>query len=87
MIHSAKTLSIQSIMNWEGGEKMEMALWIITICEIIRILQNSLQLSQLFVSKKMQKEINNEFVKSLNKDNKTFVKELLETIREQEKAE
>lgn len=65
---------------------MTTAIWVIAICEVIRIVQNSLQLIRLYAKNNsledMQKNAYQEFVKSLNKTDKQFVEELLEELKE-----
>ncbi len=70
---------------------MTIALWIIAICSVIRIIQNSIQLSMLIREKEQRKRLNNEFIESLKKDNKAWVEdtlnEYLERVREMERSE
>ena len=64
---------------------MTTALWIIAIVEIIRIIQNSIQLSCLLSERKLRKTLNNEFIDSLRKDNREWAEDLLKDfLREEE---
>ena len=70
---------------------MTIAIWIIAICSVIRIIQNSIQLSMMIGEKEQRKNLNNEFIESLRKDNKAWVEdtlnEYLERVREMERSE
>ena len=66
---------------------MEIAIWIIAICEIIRIMQNSLQLVKLVFNNrndKFMKTATDEFVKSMQKSDREFVAEILKKIEGEE---
>ena len=63
---------------------MTVALWIIAICEIIRIIQNALQLWALHAEKNMRQGAYAEFVRSLRGTDKEFVKSLLKEFEAQE---
>lgn len=65
---------------------MEIAIWIIAICEIIRIIQNSLQLFKVYNNRndKFMKTATDEFVKSMQKSDREFVAEILKKIEEEE---
>lgn len=64
---------------------MTTAIIIIAICEVIRILQNALQLMKLYSRKadKMQEKAYEELIKSLNRTDKDFMLELAEIAREE----
>lgn len=68
---------------------MVIALWIIAICEVVRLIQNQLQLRSLWKSRSDTKNMQDEFIKSLYKSNKEFAKgfeqELRDFIKESEK--
>ena len=64
---------------------MTTALWIIAICEIIRILQNSLQLVSLIKNRGKRDNAYAEFVKSLKQTDKEFVRNLLNEFEREEK--
>ena len=65
---------------------MTTALWIIAVCEVIRMIQNCLQLKKMYAKndnlEDMQRKAYEEFVKSLNKTDKQFVEEMLEGMKE-----
>ena len=63
---------------------MKTALWIIAICEIIRIVQNSLQLMTIFQGAKLRDDAYSEFVKSLKESDKQFVRNLLDEFEKRE---
>lgn len=57
---------------------MKIALWIIAICEVIRALQNMIQLWHVKKSEKMSANAYQEFMKSLNKFVREYVRDMLE---------
>lgn len=59
---------------------MTVAIWIIAVCEIIRITQNSIQLLSLLGDAKDRKWAYQEFVDSLKDTDREFVKKMLEEI-------
>lgn len=63
---------------------MVTALWIIAICEIIRLIQNTIQLTNIINSKALQRNAHEEFIKSLKKTDREFVKDLLKEFEEYE---
>lgn len=67
---------------------MVVAIWIIAIAEVIRLIQNKIQLVQMKIAIKteieLRKNLNKDFVKSLYKHNEEFVKKLLEEFLKQE---
>ena len=63
---------------------MTTALWIIAICSVIRIVQNGIQLSMLIGEREQRKRLNNEFIDSLKKDNREWVKDTLNEFLERE---
>ena len=56
---------------------MKLAVRIIAICEVIRIVQNAIQLSMMIGEKQMRKNLNNEFINSLKKDDREWAEDLL----------
>ena len=66
---------------------MTIALWIIAICEVIRALQNMVQL--VHVKKSEKREINayNEFFKRMKQSDREFVKNMLEEYEKMEAEE
>lgn len=63
---------------------MEIAIWIIAICEIIRAIQNIVPLVLQIKNSKNQQNAYLEFINSLKKTDKEFMVDL---IREYEKQE
>lgn len=54
------------------------ALWIIAVCEVIRAIQNTMQIVMMKHDTGSRDNAYAEFVKSLDKTDKEFVKDLLE---------
>ncbi len=63
---------------------MIIAIWIIAICEVIRALQNMLQIWLIIRDTGQRDNAYKEFVKSLKSNDKEFVKRMLEEFEEQE---
>lgn len=63
---------------------MIIALWIIAICEIIRAIQNLMQLRMLHQDTASRDNAYAEFVKSLKNTDREFVRQLLEEFDRQE---
>ena len=63
---------------------MEKILWIIAICEIIRALQNALQITMLLHDTGARDNAYKEFVKSLKSSDREFVEKMLKEFEEQE---
>ena len=66
---------------------MTIALWIIAVCEVIRVLQNARQLITIRRETGMRENAYAEFVKSLKDTDREFVKKLLKEFEEQEQKE
>ena len=66
---------------------MTIALWIIAICEVIRALQNMVQLVHVKKSEKVSENAYREFIKSLHKTDREFVKDMLEEYEKMEAEE
>ena len=66
---------------------MTIAIWTIAICSIVRIIQNGIQLSMLIGERDLRKQLNNEFIDSLRKDNKEWVEDTLKKFLENEQTE
>ena len=64
---------------------MNIAIWIIAICEIIRMLQNCIQIMQIIKanSNPQFERATDEFIKSLKKTDSEFVEDMLEKLKEQ----
>ena len=65
---------------------MTIALWIIAIVEIIRAIQNHIQLTAIKRDTSVRDNAYAEFVKSLKRTDREFVKKLLEEFEEGEDA-
>lgn len=63
---------------------IEVALWIIAICEVIRAVQNHLQMSMLKRDTGARDNAYAEFVKSLKQTDKEFVRRVLDEFEEEE---
>lgn len=59
---------------------MVIALWIIAICEVVRAVQNILQLRMISHDTGARDNAYAEFVKSLKSSDKEFVRQLLEAF-------
>ena len=57
---------------------MIIAIWIIAFCEVIRAIQNMIQLAMIKHDKGSRDNAYKEFVKSLKETDKEFVKRMLE---------
>ncbi len=66
---------------------MKLAIWIIAICEVIRALQNLLQLWMVKRDTGARDNAYAEFVKSLKQTDREFVKGLLEEFERGENGE
>lgn len=66
---------------------MKIALWIIAICEVIRAVQNLLQLWMLKRDTGARDNAYAEFVKSLKQTDREFVKGMLEEFERGENGE
>lgn len=61
------------------------ALWIIAVCEVIRAIQNMIQIMTIRKDTGARDNAYAEFVKSLNKTDREFVKDLLEEFESEVK--
>ena len=57
---------------------MTIALWIIAVCEVIRAVQNALQLILVKRDSSQRDNAYAEFIKSLKQDDQQFVRHMLE---------
>ena len=62
---------------------MIIAIWIIAICEVLRMVQNALQLRMIRHDTDARDNAYAEFVKSLKTDDREMVKRLLEEYEKQ----
>lgn len=63
---------------------MKTALWIIAICEVVRAVQNTVQLRAIKRDTGARDNAYAEFVKSLKMNDREFVKRMLKEFEEQE---
>lgn len=66
---------------------MKAALWVIAICEAVRAVQSVIYTVAASSDKADRKNVYQEFVKSLKRSDREFVKGLLKEFDEQEGAE
>lgn len=59
---------------------MTIALWIIAIVEVIRVLQNAIQLKAINNDDGMRKKAYEEFIASLKQTDKQFVQQMLKDL-------
>lgn len=64
---------------------MTIALWIIAVCEVVRLIQNTLQLIMLRNDTAARDNAYAEFIKSLKATDRDLVKRMLEEFDEQER--
>ena len=57
---------------------MTIAVWIIAVCEVIRAIQNMIQIASIRHDTKCRDNAYAEFVKSLKQSDREFVKRMLE---------
>ena len=63
---------------------METALWIIAICEVVRAVQNMVQIMTIKHDTKGRDNAYAEFVKSLKQSDREFVRRVLDEFEKQE---
>ena len=63
---------------------MTIALWIIAICEVVRALQNMVQIMATKHDLSQRDNAYAEFIKSIKKSDKEFVKDMLEEFAKQD---
>lgn len=66
---------------------MKIAVWIIAICEVIRMLQNSIQLRHIKHNQINQDNAYAEFIKSLKQSDREYVKRMLKEFEKNEAEE
>lgn len=70
--------NIRICKNYKGGvRRMTIAIWIIAICEVIRMLQNILQLRLITHDNGARDDAYKAFIDSIKADDKEFVANLL----------
>lgn len=60
------------------------AIWIIAICEVIRAMQNMMQLMMARRQTRLNVRATDEFIQILKKSDREFVREMLEAYERQE---
>lgn len=63
---------------------MTIAIWIIAVCEVLRMVQNAMQIRMIRHDTGARDNAYAEFVKSLKHDDREMVKELLKEFEKQE---
>jgi len=63
---------------------MTIPIWIIAICEVIRAIQNCIQIATIRHDTEGRDNAYAEFIKSLKQSDKEFVRRMLEEFEEQE---
>lgn len=63
---------------------MTTALWIIAICEMVRIIQNAIQIYTLLVDREARKDCYDEILKSVSLPDEEIAKRLLRKLEEDE---
>ena len=66
---------------------MEIAFWIIAVCEVLRVIQNAVQIANIRKQNGLYENATSEFVKSLKDTDREFVKKLLKEFEEQKNVE
>lgn len=65
---------------------MTVAIWIISICEVVRMLQNCIQIMQIKKANSKDSirfdKATDEFIKSLKRSDKEWLEDLLEQLKE-----
>lgn len=67
-------------------QQMEIAIWIIAICEIVRAIQNIIPIISTIKNSKAQENAYSEFIKSLNKSDKEFMRDMIQEWERQESS-
>ncbi len=68
----------------KGAEQMNVAIWIIAIVEVIRMLQNCIQIMQIKKANANPhfERATDEFIKSLHKTDAEFIQEIIKGVEE-----
>ena len=65
---------------------MTIAIWIIAVCEVIRAIQNMLQIDMVRHDKGARDNVYAEFIKSLKYTDREFVRKMMEEFEAQDKG-
>lgn len=63
---------------------MAIAIWVIAVCEVVRAIQNFVQIHSIMHDTTTRDNAYAEFVKSLKMNDREFVRRMLEEFEEQE---
>lgn len=63
---------------------MIIALWIIAVCEVVRAIQNAIQIRSILQDTTARDNVYAEFIKSLKSTDREFVRQMLEEFERQE---
>lgn len=66
---------------------MIIALWIIAVCEVVRAIQNAIQIRSILQDTTARDNVYAEFIKSLKSTDREFVRQMLEEFERQEEEE
>lgn len=66
---------------------MVIAIWIIAVCEVVRAIQNAIQIRSILQDTTARDNVYAEFIKSLKSTDREFVKQMLEEFERQEGSE
>ena len=66
---------------------MIIALWIIAVCEVVRAVQNAIQIRSILQDTTARDNVYAEFIKSLKSTDREFVRQMLEEFERQKGAE
>lgn len=66
---------------------MIIALWIIAVCEVVRAIQNAIQIRSILQDTTARDNVYAEFIKSLKSTDREFVRQMLEEFERQEGEE
>lgn len=66
---------------------MLIALWIIAVCEVIRMVQNAIQLHAIHGEDGIRKKAYDEYIKSLHASDREFVSNMLRELEKEDSEE
>ena len=66
---------------------MIIALWIIAVCEVVRAVQNAIQIRSILQDTTARDNVYAEFIKSMKSTDREFVRQMLEEFERQEGEE
>jgi hypothetical protein len=83
-VYNRDGVVVQTVGEREGGRRMKIALWIMAICEVVRAVQNAVQLRAIKRDTGARDNAYAEFVKSLKMSDRQFVERMLKEFERQE---